>query len=311
MPGDAKKPWTEREMKQALYRHFDGRWVVLTECTTLDEPKLAAAVEKYEADRAEQEARTGRTLGVEFPKGTYDRRIDVLMIKLDARMAIEIKVSRADLLADLADPSKQAPWVRITHQHAYAVPAEMVELALERVPPEHGVISVERKSNGYYTVGFARRAKKRKSADPLPDRVQRGFLHRLAAAEAHMKGLTLGTHDDDVESLRARLERAIGDADIERRRAWKFQEERDEWRSRYALHDHPPCGICGEPVVPTLSRKSRLVEGTWKHLDGSVIDACEALWIARYRPERYQRHVDEILPADPAEQPGEMEEKTA
>ena len=100
-------PWTEREVKRALFFAYHERYAVLTEVCAYDEAQ---------------------------------RRIDVLLFSRKERRAIEIKVSRADLLSDVSHPEKQQPWREITHRHYYAVPAPLLEFAISAVPmtlPSH------------------------------------------------------------------------------------------------------------------------------------------------------------------------------
>lgn len=53
------------------------------------------------------------------------RRIDALMFSSLQRTAIEIKISKADLLRDTY--MKRAPWMAVTHRFVYAMPRSLYE----------------------------------------------------------------------------------------------------------------------------------------------------------------------------------------
>jgi hypothetical protein len=77
------------------------------------------------------------------------RRVDVLAVRAARKprigpvelLAVEIKVTRADFLADVRDPHKQARWRDLTHRMAYAVPEGLVKAdeVPRRVRSDRGV----------------------------------------------------------------------------------------------------------------------------------------------------------------------------
>ncbi len=96
-----------RDVVGALYQHFHPRYAVLSEVC------------------ARPPAPTGGRRDV-LLMGRSERRCDVLLLGKDERIAVEVKVTRADFLADVRDPSKQATWVALTHRQAYAAPRGLV-----------------------------------------------------------------------------------------------------------------------------------------------------------------------------------------
>jgi hypothetical protein len=108
--------------------------------------------------------------GVEYPR-TRVRRADALVLFIGKRWAIEIKVSKADLRQDIADPSKQAAWAAHVHSLYFLVTPELLDLAKEIVPKAYGIMV----PTGY-GVEIRRRAKK--NADPLP--LQEATVRRMA-----------------------------------------------------------------------------------------------------------------------------------
>lgn len=120
---------TARQVEQALWLHFTGSsWAPISEVTIT--PPGA------------------RDLQYGDPRAT-PRRIDMLMVRsarkperdgaID-RLAVEIKVSRADFLSDIAVPEKQAPWREFANRHAYAAPAGLIKV--EELPEGSGLLEI-------------------------------------------------------------------------------------------------------------------------------------------------------------------------
>jgi hypothetical protein len=101
------------------------------------------------------------------------RRIDALVMFLDKRWAVEIKVSRSDLRNEVANPHKQTLWRDHTHSFYFLVTPELLEYALEIVPKQFGVMS----PYGSYLKVF-RRSKR----NPAPLDLPYTTLLRLGAA---------------------------------------------------------------------------------------------------------------------------------
>lgn len=248
-----------REVNAALYRHFVGRYAVITEVTC----KEAAA-----------------TGGMPWPR---DRRCDVLLVNKTERIAVEVKVSRSDLLGDLADPDKQAAWTALTHRQAYAVPESLVAVALERVPATFGVLAVGDRTDHHRisSVRWARRAPKRKAqlvlgepADdpgPLPFAIVYTLLIRLAAAEAHAKGHGWSPDGEaTVEELRAKVERLARDLELAESKRARAEARALEWRKAYAASAGVECATCHTTLMPKFGKYG----ADWKHRSTECEQLC-------------------------------------
>jgi hypothetical protein len=243
-------------MIRSLYLHFTQRYAVVTEMTvTLPRPE-------------------GWTYGIPL-----DRRVDVLLISAKERVAVEVKVTKADLVADVADPAKQDAWRAITHRHAYAVPKELLETALEVVPKTSGVIAVDLDSR--FGVSWARRIARDKDRQPddLPAHVLQRMCWRLAQAEAHAKGYGWESTTESVEELRAQVKRLNRDLEIETNRRERVEKERDRWRRFAAVNVKPPCGTCGSPLLPR-GRRDSMSMSDWRHDTEDQDRTCEELRLA-------------------------------
>lgn len=234
---------TEREMLQRLYAHF-SRWAMVTEVTTQDTSE----------------------------RGAPDRRVDVLLLQRDRRMAVEVKVTRGDLLADVREPRKQAPWRRLCHQHAYAVPAGLASPG--DVPAASGLLFVHEQQSApsYHHATWARRAPVHK-AEPLPPRTLHALLCRLAAAEAVRKGLVAVDTGDPVE-LRERLALAERDRTNAQAEADRARERAKAWQALAAAREPLPCSHCWQPLRFSWSSRRGPV---WQHVEPAHEAACEVL----------------------------------
>lgn len=250
LPPSAKQP-TARAMTRALYLHFMPRYAVLSEVTC-----------------REAEATQGRT----WPT---DRRCDVLLHNSTERIAVEIKVTRADFLSDVKVPEKQAAWVTLTHRQAYAVPKGLV--SKDEVPDGFGLIYVDLSERLYRpAVAWEKRAPKRpgRVPAPLPARVERTLLMRLSQAEAHAKGYGWQVGEEDPGALRAQVTRLERDLDLMRNARDRADERARDWQRRFATCEPPPCGTCAQPLRPEHGRRS--VSG-WKHLADADEAVCRPL----------------------------------
>lgn len=103
--------------------------------------------------------------------GTYGeksiRRIDALIMFRDKRWAVEIKVSLSDLKRELAEPEKQKLWAEHTHSFYFFVTPELLPYALEHVPRQYGVMSLN-VPGAYGGIQIMRRAKKNSDPKELP-----------------------------------------------------------------------------------------------------------------------------------------------
>lgn len=152
---------TAGEVKGALYRHF---------------------------------TRAGWAVSFEVSRGDVRswRVIDALAIRAARRpgigslqyLALEVKVSRGDFLADVADPGKQEPWRDFAHQHAFVAPAGLV--AAGEVPAGSGLLEVDQEGKVRWVV----RAPFTGSCDPAPWWLLRTLAYREARARARLAGMT-------------------------------------------------------------------------------------------------------------------------
>lgn len=253
-------PWTEREAKRALYFAYHERYAVLTEVCAYD---------------AEQ------------------RRIDVLLYSRKERRAIEIKVSRADLLSDVSHPEKQQPWREITHRHYYAVPEPLLEYALGTVPLSSGIIVITRQQGGMFGVQVKRpsRALNREPRD-LPEQTMAAMFFRLSTLEANSKGLSWGAASvDGVGSssdpeLQERIKRLERDLEIERRKFSTKAGEAAEWKRRFAHHEPLSCAWCSAPIVPVTrapAARKGSVAAEWRHKDETANGVCSRIRVEGLR----------------------------
>lgn len=95
-------------------------------------------------------------------------------------LAVEVKVSRADFAADVADPGKQSGWRAFAHQHAYAVPAGLV--APGDVPAGSGLLEVDGP-----VVRWAVRAPVSGTDEEAPMWLLRALAYREATAQARLR----------------------------------------------------------------------------------------------------------------------------
>lgn len=192
-----------------------------------------------------------------------DRRIDLLIArraKNEQRcgpletMAIEVKVSRADFLSDIKDPSKQAPWRQAATRHAYAVPAGLVRP--EEVPAGSGLAWVHppRHAYGMPKIEWVTRAPFIPGHKPrLPFRVLLGVMHRLSGLEGATRGWyePIGAQKSE-QDLRAELTQLRTTIDRQEKVIEKAQDAADSWRLAYSLTagEGIPCRWCDHGLKP-------------------------------------------------------------
>lgn len=258
---------TARDVVRALYRHFTPRWAVLTELTVPDPSDTA-----------------------------YYRRIDVLLWSPKERIAVEVKVSRADFLDDIRRPEKQEPWRAITHRHAYAVPSGLVRP--EEVPPQSGLITVDF-TNAVAAVGWTKLIRRDPDWQPadLPARLHHTLMIRLAEAEATVK-----RHSDGGESiaeLKAEIDRLQRDREIVWGRENTAKARVEHLKRVLATHAPLPCETCGKPLRPKWSRRRG---SEWAHAHEADETACIPLRLAAEGGRHYsERYPPAPYPAEPAE----------
>lgn len=284
----AEPAHTEQSVAAVLYRHLIGQgWAPLVHVT-------ADSAYQPDADRAA--GKKGRVIDMLAVRSARRRGIGPLDL-----LAIEIKCSRGDFRADVRDPAKQAAWKAIAHRHAYAVPAGLVRR--EELPAGSGLIEVDR-----HGMRWAVRAPYT-TAPELPTSLVLTFAHRMARAEALLRGLDPQSPPGDAEALRAEVARLRGQVERLTGRAARAETARDGWRDAFAaVNGGPPCAACGHPVRPVISR-GHITD--WRHCDTAHDAPCleirQELADARARAKWDQMSDDERdsyrrwLPLAPAE----------
>jgi hypothetical protein len=257
---------TAEQVRQALWWHYQRRYAVLFEIAT--------------DSQVEQPAQPGHR-----PIGKR-RRIDVLLVRRAPRrglgpldlLALEIKVSRSDFLADLRDPAKQDRWRDIAHRHAYVVPAGLVRV--DEVPAGSGLLTVAPPPSEHvvgYDIGWAARAPYGDRPD-VPTWLILAFAWRAAAAEAAIGGLTRETRHagGTMEELRAALIAEQNRADKFTRQASRAADQAAAWRAAFAAAGGSvPCQHCGRPVRPRSLRGGMF--SAWRHLTRAHEAVCQAI----------------------------------
>jgi hypothetical protein len=258
---------TAAEMQRALWRHYSPRCAVLFEISTNLRPEdVKAGSGPFQMQRR--------------------RRVDALVVsrarkqgtgELDL-IALEIKVSRADFLADLHDVAKQAAWREVATRHAYAVPAGLV--AADEVPPSSGLLAVTRPAHPgayQYDIKWARRAPYG-GGRPVPGWLTLTLAHRLAVAEAKIRGVSGAaseTAEATAEELRAGLVEARQRASLLQEQLDRAHSEISEWRGAFAAAGHLPCHYCRKPVIPSRMRGGHIKD--WRHVSAADEPPCAVL----------------------------------
>lgn len=206
-----------------------------------------------------------------YPGPGY-QRIDLFAIRAwrsrpkgHRRVAIEIKVSRSDLLSELSDPTKRAPFEKVSHQFFLACPAGLCRL--DEVPDGVGLIEVTERG-----CRVAVQAPLRDPA-PLPPEALVEAFRRASRVEARVRNANSDDAAAELVALRAQV------ASYERRLdTSRLALERERTRVRLlaqfvkdGLGDIDiPCA-CGQA---NLKRHGRGALG-FAHADGST---CSSRW---------------------------------
>lgn len=311
MTATALPKMTARDMNAALYRHFADKWAVLTEVTARAQyrpPDLPADPDALPIGAFRTASRPTLVQS--------QRRIDVLLLRganVDGgieRLAIEVKVTRADFMCDVRNPDKQAPWRALAHRHAYAVPEGLV--AVGEVPADSGLLVVKR-DRDYTTVTWARRAKKPTGHNPgpLPLANLMDAFYRAGRAEAHMKGFAGALREADPEQLRATVAKLRKELELLGNKLDRETEAKGRWQKAFAAAGLPACGTCGHALhLARVNRRS--LAGDWEHRDPAVDAACEAVRRQAALAEReqmdYRFRMDEKYLYVPGPQPADLPE---
>lgn len=188
--------------------------------------------------------------------GGGDRRIDLFLIRAwsgrvgHVRHAVEVKVNRADLRAELAQPEKSAPFRNVAHRFWLAAPAGLIRDE-DPIPPEWGIYEVTPT-----LCRVKRNAATNPHPDPFPYAAAVEAFRRASRAEERIRHAVNGdpaAHARlrrEVESLRGAEIRAGAALSKARRRA-------EELAGMVAAVLPLPCASCGTDV--------RLVRGHFRH----------------------------------------------
>src|SRR5665647_2049704 len=204
--------------------------------------------------------------------GLGERRADLFLIRAwsgqpkgHERHLVEVKVSRADLRAELAAPEKMAVFAAFAHRVYFATPAGLVK-DTDELGPGVGLIEV----HPFGTTREVRRATRRPNPEPMPEKLVVEVFRRAGRAEARTCTATAG--DDPaarVVALEAELvvaRRALDTAqDASRRDAGRLT----EWLRKVGDAGGVPC-VCGATIKPR--RDTYQLGG---HRDGTI---CPLRW---------------------------------
>ena len=186
---------TAKEIESALFHKYgtlQDFWVVLREVTIDDMELVEGLLEKqtktYRSDYIAEHA--ARRASVRPTK----RRIDMLLVSHkrsgtkipNERIALEIKVTRADFKRDTAE--KRAAWMAVTDKFAYVAPVGMIKV--EELPEGCGLIEYDPTA----TWDKLKWKKKAPLSAVEERRFHPSFMHylmsRLHGAEAKLRALS-------------------------------------------------------------------------------------------------------------------------
>jgi len=200
-----------------------------------------------------------------------ERRADLFLVRAWAgqpkgheRHLVEVKVSRADLRAELAAPEKMAVFAAFAHKVYFATPAGLVK-DTDDLGPGVGLLEVHPSG----TTREVRRATRRPNPEPMPEKLVVEVFRRAGRAEARTRTATAGDPAAKVVALEAELvaaRRALYTAqDAARRDAQRLT----GWLGKVADAGGVPCK-CGATIKPR--RDTYQLGG---HRDGSI---CPLRW---------------------------------
>jgi hypothetical protein len=276
------------QMREALWRHYVGRCAVLFEVST------ESQVEEVPVP-GEPVIRLHRRRQIDVLTVTRGRKPGADPLDL---LAIEIKVSRGDFLADLADPVKQQRWREVAQRHAYAAPEGLIRP--EEIPAGSGLLTVvqPQMAGGYrYEVRWRVRAPRLGSRYQPPPWLTLAFAYRMSRAEAKLRGLAFETRDagESAEDVRAALAKARADMELLRKERDRAVNAATEWKTAFAAAGGSlPCAHCRQPVKPRTLRGGHF--STWRHASSEHDGPCDRV---RASVSRWA----EIGPADDLDSP--------
>lgn len=194
------------------------------------------------------------------------------------RIAVEVKVSRSDLLAELKRPAKAETFSRHAHRFYLACPAGLVH-ADDPIPPHWGILYVDApsereiaaaKAAGQVAVGRCRKHRngvRHDDPEPLPETALVEAFRRASRAESRIRTAT----SQDPARI-PDLEKALTASQMAEQRA-KISAEGARRQVRDMLREIAVAGgwycLCGKAM-----EKPRAVRGYFyagNHVDGTTV----------------------------------------
>jgi len=197
--------------------------------------------------------------------GAGAQRIDLLMVRAwsgrpkgHERVAIEVKVSRSDFLAEVAAPHKRAPFEAISHRFYFATPAGLVRP--DEMPAGCGLIEV---TDRHSVVSVA--APRRADPDPVPEEAFVEAFRRASRLEARIRHADGNAEQvvsltAEVASLTQSLTNRDTALSVERRRS-------RELLALLADEFDVLCARCQGPLVAKRTAGRSYYSLSWEHRD--------------------------------------------
>lgn len=231
---------TAAQVVTAVRRHFGAERDGLgPEWAALDEFSLGTGAGRQRADLFLVRAWSSR------PKG-------------HERVLIEVKVSRADLRHELANPHKIEPFAELAHRVYFATPKGLVR---DDEDLGAGVGLLEVSPAGRVTQ--ARQAQRRPDPAPVPEGAFVEAFRRAARGEARIRGASGGDPAAQVVELTAQLHAAERARDTARQAARRDQDRLRRWMNLLA-------GVGGAPCQCGATLKVGVSGYDFRHADGST-----------------------------------------
>lgn len=223
------------------------------------------------------------------PGYSASRRADLFLVRAwngkrgHERILVEVKVSRADLRAELARPEKMGQIGRYAHRLYFAAPAGLVG---PEVDLGAGVGLLEVDADGQ--VREVRRAERR-DPQPVPEEMFVEAFRRAARAEARIRAEDDGDQAATIVALRKQLASATAAADRARATAATERARMVTFENLVLASGAIPCACGAELRTP--KRRSH-----WDrtHADGSP---CPSRYGAGPDLDELRVRFDAILPA--------------
>lgn len=200
-----------------------------------------------------------------------NRRADLFLVRAWAgrpkgheRIVVEVKVSRADLRAELADPTKLEAFSRHAHRTFFATPAGLVK-DTDDLGPGVGLIEVLPHGGTRET----RKSVRRPDPEPLPEQLVVEVFRR-ARAEARARTAAAGDPAAQVVALTAQLAAARRAEHTAREAARRDAQRLRDWLTRLSEHGGAPC-VCGTANLRAARDRYR----GHAHVDGTP---CPERW---------------------------------